>query len=107
MVQKKEKAGENLWQLRLYIAGKTDKSALALGNIKKYCRQHLGDNYTIEVIDLLKHPHLAEEDQIFAIPTLVRKAPAPVKKIIGDLSNELKVLAGLEIKSVLNEKKNE
>jgi len=105
MVQKKEKTGEVLWQLRLYIAGKTDKSALALSNIEKYCSEHLVTNYSIEVIDLLKSPQLAEVDQIFAIPTLVRKSPMPVKKIIGDLSNEAKVLAGLEI--IPNQKKNE
>ncbi|MCW3105105.1 MAG: KaiB protein [Bacteroidetes bacterium] len=107
MVQKNEKAGEPLWQLRLYIAGKTDKSALALSNIEKYCSAHLDNNYSIEVIDLLKSPHLAEEDQIFAIPTLVRKGPLPVKKIIGDLSNETKVLAGLEIMPLPNQQKNE
>jgi len=107
MVQKNEKAGEPLWQLRLYIAGKTDKSALALSNIKKYCDAHLHNNYAIEVIDLLTSPQLAEVDQIFAIPTLVRKSPLPVKKIIGDLSNEAKVLAGLEIIPLTNHQKDE
>ncbi|MCW3071954.1 MAG: KaiB domain protein [Bacteroidetes bacterium] len=101
MVQNKEKAQEKPWQLRLYIAGKTDKSILALSNIKKYCKENLQDNYSIEVIDLMKDPHLAEEDQIFAIPTLVRRSPVPIRKIIGDLSNEMKVLNGLEIKPII------
>lgn len=88
------------WQLRLYIAGNTPKSIAALINLKKYCEQHLCDRYEIEVIDLLKHPQLAAGDQILAIPTLVRKVPVPVRKIIGDLSNEEKVLVGLDLKPV-------
>jgi circadian clock protein KaiB len=86
------------WQLRLYIAGQTPKSILALRNITKYAKQHLEGQYSIEVIDLLKNPTLAEGDQIFAIPTLVRKFPEPLRKIIGDLSNEEKVLVGLNIR---------
>lgn len=89
---------EEKWELRLYIAGQTPNSALALKNITKYCREHLEGKYTIEVIDLLKNPQLAEGDQIFAIPTLVRKVPVPLRKIIGDLSNEEKVLVGLNIR---------
>jgi len=88
------------YELRLYIAGNTPKSALALKNLKKYCEEHLKDRYTIEVIDLLLHPQLAEGDQILAIPTLVRKVPEPIRKIIGDLSNEEKVLVGLDIRAL-------
>lgn len=89
---------ENYWELRLYVAGKTAKSVAALNNLKKYCEEHLKGQYTIEVIDLLVQPQLAEGDQIFAIPTLVRKVPEPIRKIIGDLSNEEKVLVGLNIR---------
>jgi circadian clock protein KaiB len=86
------------YELRLYIAGKTAKSVTALANLKKYCEEHLKGQYKIEVIDLLIQPQLAEGDQIFAIPTLVRKVPEPIRKIIGDLSNEEKVLVGLNIR---------
>lgn len=86
------------WELRLYVAGQTTKSAAALANLRRYCETHLPDRYTLEVIDLLKHPQLAEGDQILAIPTLVRKVPEPIRKIIGDLSNEEKVLVGLDIR---------
>jgi circadian clock protein KaiB len=85
------------WELKLYVAGKTPKSVTALKNLKKYCEQYLQDQYKIEVIDLLITPQLAEGDQIFAVPTLVRKVPVPMRKIIGDLSNEEKVLVGLNI----------
>jgi len=87
-----------LWELRLYVAGKTAKSVAALANLQKYCEEHLKDQYRIEVIDLLVQPQLAEGDQILAIPTLVRKVPEPIRKIIGDLSNEEKVLVGLNIR---------
>lgn len=86
------------WQLRLYIAGQTPKSITALENIKKYAEEHLKGKYSIEIIDLLKNPQLAEGDQILAVPTLVRKFPEPIRKIIGDLSNEERVLVGLNIK---------
>ncbi|TMI69057.1 MAG: circadian clock protein KaiB [Bacteroidetes bacterium] len=86
------------WELRLYVAGQTPKSVTALNNLKKYCETHLRGQYTIEVIDLLVQPQLAEGDQILAIPTLVRKVPEPIRKIIGDLSNEEKVLVGLDIR---------
>ena len=86
------------WELRLYVAGNTPKSMAALSNLKKYCEEHLRGKYRIEVIDLLLHPQLAEGDQIFAIPTLVRKVPQPIRKIIGDLSNKEKVLVGLNIR---------
>ena len=85
------------WELKLYIAGKTIKSQTALTNLKKYCEVHLKGNYKLEIIDLLKKPQLAEGDQIFAIPTLVKKVPEPIRKIIGDLSDEEKVLVGLNI----------
>ena len=88
---------EKAYELRLYVAGKTSKSVTALTNLKKYCEEHLKGRYKIEVIDLLEQPQLAEGDQIFAIPTLVRKVPEPIRKIIGDLSNEEKVLVGLNI----------
>lgn len=88
------------YELRLYIAGKTPKSVAALNNLKKYCEEHLCGQYTIEVIDLLVHPQLAEGDQILAIPTLVKKVPEPVRKIIGDLSNKEKVLVGLDIRTL-------
>ena len=89
---------EAIWELRLYIAGNTPKSNLALTNLKKYCEEHLKDKYAIEVIDLLVQPQLAEGDQILAVPTLVKKVPEPIRKIIGDLSNEEKVLVGLNIR---------
>ena len=89
---------KEVWELRLYIAGQTPKSVLALKNITKYCREHLDGQYTIEIVDLLVNPKLAAGDQIFAIPTLVRKFPEPLRKIIGDLSNEEKVLVGLNIR---------
>lgn len=91
-------AEDKKWELRLYVAGKTEKSVTALTNLKKYCEEHLKGQYHIEVIDLLIKPQLAEGDQIFAIPTLVRKVPEPIRKIIGDLSNEEKVLVGLNIR---------
>jgi len=86
------------WQLLLYIAGQTPKSIKALNNIKKYAEEHLAGKYSIEIIDLLVSPQLAEGDQILAVPTLVRKFPEPIRKIIGDLSNEERVLVGLNIK---------
>src|SRR6186997_3456596 len=92
------KSTEENWELRLYVAGNTAKSKLALSNLKRYCEEHLKGKYVIEVIDLLIHPQLAEGDQIFAIPTLVKKVPVPIRKIIGDLSNEEKVLVGLNIR---------
>ncbi len=89
---------QEIWELRLYVAGQTVKSVTALQNLKKYCEEHLKGKYKIEVIDLLLHPQLAEGDQILAIPTLVKKVPEPIRKIIGDLSNEEKVLVGLNIR---------
>ena len=89
---------DDLWQLRLYVAGQTPKSLAAFANLKKICEEHLAGQYHIEVIDLLKQPQLASGDQILAIPTLVRKLPAPIKKIIGDLSNTERVLVGLDVR---------
>jgi circadian clock protein KaiB len=86
------------WELRLYVAGQTQNSMKALANLKKIADEHLKGKYTIEVVDLLKNPQLAAGDQILALPTLVRKLPEPIKKIIGDLSNTERVLVGLDIR---------
>ncbi len=88
------------WNLRLYIAGQTKNSIIALANLREICEKHLKGRYSIEVIDLFENPEAARNDQILAIPTLVRKLPPPIKKIIGDLSNEEKVLIGLNINPV-------
>ena len=85
------------WELRLYVAGQTPKSLTAFANLKKICDEYLTGQYHIEVIDLLKNPQLAKGDQILAIPTLVRKLPEPIRKIIGDLSNTERVLVGLNL----------
>jgi len=95
---KKAKTTKKLWELRLYVAGQTAKSIAAFANLKKLCEEHLAGQYSIEVIDLLKNPKLAAGDQIVAIPTLVRKLPEPVRKIIGDLSNTERVLVGLDLR---------
>lgn len=92
-----EENGEE-WILRLYVAGQTPKSLAAFANLKRICEEHLAGRYRIEVIDLLEHPQLARGDQIFAVPTLVRKLPQPLRKIIGDLSNTEKVLVGLDVR---------
>ncbi len=86
------------WVLRLYTAGQTPKSIAAFQNLKRICEEHLPGRYQIEVIDLLKNPRLAKEDQIVAIPTLVRKLPDPLRKIIGDLSDEDRTLVGLQLR---------
>jgi circadian clock protein KaiB len=88
----------HVWELRLYVAGQTPKSITAFANLKRICEEHLGGQYHIEIIDLLENPHLARGDQILAIPTLVRKLPTPVRKIIGDLSNTERVLVGLDVR---------
>ncbi len=85
------------FELRLYVAGQNSKSIAAFANLKRICETHLAGKYRIEVIDLLKHPQLAAGDQILAVPTLVRRLPEPIKKIIGDLSNEARVLVGLDL----------
>lgn len=89
--------GEKTWMLRLYVAGRTPKSERALENLKSICEHRLEGKYEIEVIDLLENPQLAADHQILAVPTLVRRMPPPVRKIIGDLSEEEKVLVGLDI----------
>jgi circadian clock protein KaiB len=95
---KNAKRTEEVWNLRLYVAGQTSKSIAAFSNLKKICEENLAGRYKIEVIDLLENPQLAKGDQILAIPTLVRKLPQPVRKIIGDLSNTVRVLVGLDLK---------
>jgi circadian clock protein KaiB len=87
-----------LWELRLYVAGETPKSIAAVSNLNRICEEHLSGQFKIEVVDLLKNPQLARGDQIVAIPTLVRKLPNPVRKIIGDLSNTEKTLVGLQLR---------
>ena len=86
------------WELRLYVAGQTARAITAFANLKKLCEEHVKCKYHIEVIDLLKNPQLAKGDQILAVPTLVRKLPVPVRKIIGDLSNTERVLVGLDLR---------
>ena len=86
------------YELRLYVAGQTNKSLAAFANLEKICEEHMAGQYRIEVIDLLKSPQLAQGDQILAIPTLVRNLPQPIKKIIGDLSDTVRVLVGLDVR---------
>jgi circadian clock protein KaiB len=87
------------WQLRLYVAGQTPKSLTAFANLKRLCEEHLAGKFEIEVIDLVENPRLAKDDQIVAIPTLVRKLPPPIRKIIGDLSDTERTLVGLQLRS--------
>ncbi len=89
---------EPAWELTLYVAGQTTRSLQAFANLKRICEEHLTNRYHIEVIDLLKNPHLAAGDQILAIPTLVRRLPEPVRKIIGDLSDTERVLVSLDVR---------
>ena len=91
-----EAAPEGFWDLKLYIAGQTPRSVAAIANLKKICEEHLAGKYQVEVVDLMANPALARSDQILAIPTLVRKLPAPARKIIGDLSQTERVLVGLD-----------
>lgn len=97
--RRSSKAASDTWNLRLYIAGETSRSIAAVRNLQDLCKHYLAANYRIEVIDLLKNPHLAAGDQILAVPTLVRHLPPPLKKIIGDLSNVERVLVGLDLRS--------
>jgi circadian clock protein KaiB len=100
--------GSDFWELRLYVAGQTPKSLAAFANLKKICEERLSGKYRIEIIDLLENPALAKGDQILAIPTLVRKLPEPVRKIIGDLSNTERVLVGLDLRPLPEaERRNE
>jgi circadian clock protein KaiB len=94
----KAAAEDPAWNLRLYVAGRTPKSITAFENLKKLCEEHLKGQYRIEIIDLVKQPQLAKGDQILAVPTLVRRLPQPIKKIIGDLSNTERVLVGLDLR---------
>ena len=98
--KKKPKPEDNSkFHLKLYVAGQTPKSIRAMDNLKRICEEHIKDGYKIEVIDLVKNPQLAKGDEIFAVPTLVRQLPHPIRKIIGDLSNTERTLVGLQIKT--------
>ena len=97
MSTKKAPKKADVWNLRLYVAGTTPKSVAAIANLRKFCEENLAGRYTIEVIDLLENPKLARHDQIVAIPTLVRKMPTPMRKIIGDLSDRQRVLVGFDL----------
>lgn len=98
MARRQRQVPEETWELRLYVAGQTARSITAFENLKAICEEHLAGKYQIEVIDLLKTPQLARGEQIVALPTLVRKLPEPVRKIIGDLSNTERVLVGLDLR---------
>jgi circadian clock protein KaiB len=91
---------QEVFELRLYVAGTTPKSLTAFANLKEICEKHLDNRYRIEIVDLIEHPELASRDEIFALPTLVRRLPPPIKKVIGDLSNTERVLVGLELRSI-------
>ncbi|HZW08379.1 MAG TPA: circadian clock KaiB family protein [Phycisphaerales bacterium] len=93
-----EQANSDVWDLRLYVAGRTPKSVAAFENLQRLCEEHLAGKYRIEVVDLMVHPQLARGDQIVAIPTLVRKLPEPIRKVIGDLSNVERTLVGLQLR---------
>ena len=92
-------SSQEVWNLRLYVAGQTEKSITALANLKKIAEEHLAGRYCIEIIDVAKNPELARNDQIIALPTLVRKLPPPMRKIIGDLSKTERVLIGLDLQA--------
>ena len=91
---------EEIWKMRLYVAGQSSKSLLAIANLQRICEEFLNGRYQIEVIDLIEHPHIARKEQIIAVPTLIKKLPLPLKQIIGDLSNQEKVLHGLELRKI-------
>ncbi len=97
--RKRSEGANEVWDLRLYVAGQTPRSLAAFRNLKEICEEHLKGKYRIEVVDLLENPKLARDDQILAIPTLVRKLPPPIRKIIGDLSDRVPVLVGLQLRS--------
>jgi circadian clock protein KaiB len=98
MAKANAKADPERWNLRLYVAGQTPRSLSAVANLKRFCEAHLAGRYSIEIVDLVENPRLARGDQIVAIPTLVRKLPSPIRKIIGDLSNTDRVFVGLDLK---------
>jgi circadian clock protein KaiB len=95
-----EPAGEDIFELKLYVAGQTPKSKAALENLRKICEEHLRGRYRLEVVDLARNPALARTDKILAIPTLVRSLPTPISRIIGDLSDQEQVLMGLNVRKV-------
>jgi len=97
-VQPRGSKKDEVWQLRLYVAGQTPRSLTAFANLKNLCEEHLAGRYNIEVVDLVQHPQLAAGDQIVAIPTLVRKLPEPLRKIVGDLRDTEKTLVGLQLR---------
>jgi circadian clock protein KaiB len=99
--ERNEPGANEVWQLRLYVAGQTPRSVAAFANLKRICEEHLAGRYNIEVVDLVKHPQLAAGDQILAIPTLVRKLPQPLRKIVGDLRDTERALVGLQIRSAV------
>jgi len=96
---KAEADDADTWRLRLYVAGQSPKCVAAVRNLNRFCEQHLAGRYTVEVIDLLENPQLARDDQILAIPTLVRKIPQPLRKIVGDLSDGERMLVGFDLRS--------
>lgn len=98
LAENKDPTTNETWELRLYVAGQTPRSIAAFANLKKMCEEHLAGRYNIEVVDLLKHPQLAAGDQILAIPTLVRKLPQPLRKIVGDLRDTERALVGLQLR---------
>jgi len=98
IADKNEIPAEDVWELRLYVAGQTPRSLAAFANLKRICEEHLPGRYNIEVVDLVKHPQLAAGDQILAIPTLVRKLPQPLRKIVGDLRDTERALVGLQLR---------
>jgi len=100
MSTRKNGSHEERWELRLYTAGQTPKSLAAIKNLRRVCDEHLAGRYEIEIVDLLKNPRLAKDHQIIAIPTLVRKLPVPIRKIIGDLSDTDRTLVGLQLKQL-------
>jgi circadian clock protein KaiB len=104
IASKNEPVGDEVFQLRLYVAGQTPRSVAAFANLKKLCEEHLPGRYDIEVVDLAKHPQLAAGDQILAIPTLVRKLPQPLRKIVGDLRDTERALVGLQLRPARLEK---
>jgi len=98
IAEKNEVPPDDVWELRLYVAGQTPRSLAAFANLKRICEEHLPGRYNIEVVDLVKHPQLAVGDQILAIPTLVRKLPQPLRKIVGDLRDTERALVGLQLR---------
>jgi circadian clock protein KaiB len=104
IADKNEPAPGEPWELRLYVAGQTPRSLTAFANLKKICEEHLAGRYNIEVVDLVKHPQLAAGDQILAIPTLVRKLPQPLRKIVGDLRDTERALVGLQLRQRTSDK---